>query len=160
MSDHADTIIQKQYRKGFLSMREYVRPMMENERFAPNEYIAVCWQIACAVGAQGEENQANREPRPFPNIPGVTHSHNSDGTGCGWAHSQFIRENVDGSFSVVELGDNDLDASLGRSWSNLSSTISDVKQGETIYWTTTLGDRTWHHYGTVGQVDPNRPNHS
>lgn len=49
MSDHADTIIQKQYRKGFLSMREYVRPMMMSEVFAPNEYIAACYTLVCAI---------------------------------------------------------------------------------------------------------------
>ena len=49
MSDHADTIIQKQYRKGFLSMREYVRPMMMSEAFAPNEYIAACYTLVCAI---------------------------------------------------------------------------------------------------------------
>ena len=49
MSDHADTIIQKQYRKGFLSMRAYVRPMMMSEAFAPNEYIAACYTLVCAI---------------------------------------------------------------------------------------------------------------
>ena len=49
MSDHADTIIKKQYRKGFLSMREYVRPMMMSEAFAPNEYIAACYTLVCAI---------------------------------------------------------------------------------------------------------------
>ena len=49
MSNHADTIIQKQYRKGFLSMRDYVRPMMMSEAFAPNEYIAACYTLVCAI---------------------------------------------------------------------------------------------------------------
>ena len=47
MSDHADTIIQKQYRKGFLSMREYVRPMMMSEAFGPMSILrhVIHWYV-------------------------------------------------------------------------------------------------------------------
>ena len=30
-------------------MREYVRPMMMSEAFAPNEYIAACYTLVCAI---------------------------------------------------------------------------------------------------------------
>ncbi len=142
-------------------------PSVQVEEFEANEYVAACWQIACAVGAQGNPDYANPDPMPWNTE--VTHSHNSDGTGCGWAHSQYITEVSDGVFAVTELGDNDLDARLGKNgWNNLSSTISGVEPGDTIYWTTSLttgswwnsNTRTWYHYGTVGQADPDHPNRS
>ena len=38
--------------------------------------------------------------------------------------------------------------------------ISTVKVGNTIYWTTAAGIKTWHHVGTVFQTVPNHPNRS
>ena len=31
-------------------MKTYVKPMMESEVFMANEYVAVCWGVACDVG--------------------------------------------------------------------------------------------------------------
>ena len=130
------------------------------EEFEPNEYVAVCWEIACTVGARGPENYPNPDPKPWNS--GQTHSHNSDGKGCGWAHSQYIREVGNDAFNVTEYGDNILPCSLTKKedWSNLRSTISDVEPGDVIYWTTSLGNRTWYHYGTVGTVNSDHPNRS
>ena len=36
--------------EGETTMKAYVTPMMTSEVFTPNEYIAVCWQVACRVG--------------------------------------------------------------------------------------------------------------
>lgn len=141
-------------------------PSVQVEEFEANEYVAACWQIACAVGAQGNPDDANPDPIesgrwPWEQKTG-THSHNSNGTGCGWADNQYIVEVRDGVFNVTEYGDNILPCELTRNsnWSGLSSTISNVQVGETIYWTTELGNTVWHHYGTVGQADPNHPNRS
>ncbi len=140
--------------------KRWETPKAMVDEFEANEYVAACWEIACTVGAQGNENQANSDPH----LPrdGVTHSHNSDGTGCGWPRSQYIVETGEDVFNVTEYGANILACRLTRNkdWSELSNTISDVEPGDTIYWTTTLGDRTWYHYGTVGAVNSDHPNRS
>lgn len=140
--------------------RRWGTPRAVVEEFEANEYIAVCWQIACTVGARGAENYPN--PDPHKPQSGVTHSHNSDKTGCGWAHSQYIVEVGNDEFNVTEYGANILPCSLtkDKSWSGLSSTISDVEPGDMIYWTTSLDNRTWYHYGTVGAKNPDHPNRS
>lgn len=142
-------------------LEKWETPRVTIQEFEPNEYVAACWQIACSVGAQGNENYANPDPMN-PNDPGITHSHNSDKTGCGWAHSQYIVEVSDGVFNVTEYGQNILPCSLTKNdqWRNLESTITDVKPGDKIYWTTSLDKRTWYHYGTVGAENPNHPNRS
>ena len=142
-------------------LEKWETPRVTIQEFEPNEYVAACWQIACSVGAKGDENYANPDPMN-PNDPGITHSHNSDKTGCGWAHSQYIVEVSDGVFNVTEYGQNILPCSLTKNdhWRNLESTITDVEPGNKIYWTTSLDNRTWYHYGTVGAEDPNHPNRS
>ena len=141
-------------------MRSWVKPRTEVQKFEANEYVAACWKIACTVGAAGEVNEAH--PDPHRPAPGVTHSHNSDGNGCGWEDSQYIVEVGDGVFNVTEYGQNILPCKLTRNndWTGLQKSISDVQPGQTIYWTTSLGDRTWYHYGTVGLEDANHPNRS
>lgn len=135
-------------------------PSARVERFEVNEYVAACWQIACTAGAAGDPDYPN--PDPHNPQPGVTHSHNSDGKGCGWAHSQYITEVGNGEYNVTEYGANILPCKLTRDdeWRGLDDTISNVKPGEIIYWTTSLGNRTWYHYGKVGSVDPAYPNRS
>lgn len=38
--------------------------------------------------------------------------------------------------------------------------VSSVNPGDTIYWTTSAGDKTWHHVGTVYATVPGHPNRS
>ena len=143
-------------------------PSIQVEEFEANEYVAACWQIACAVPNGAAIGEQVEDPMPGSGGPWWdrwttgTHSRQSNGTGCGWEHSQYIVEVRDGVFNVTEYGDNILPCELTRNpnWSGLSSTISNVQVGETIYWTTELGNTVWHHYGTVGQADPNHPNRS
>lgn len=129
-------------------MREYVRPMMTGETFATNEYVAACWYIACDYG-QGDN--WHRDPIDR----NLYHNTNSDGTGCGHADNQVIRDISDGMFAMREEDgfgeDYDVLMTRDQSWQNLTSTLSDVRLGETIYWTTTSSDgsTTWYHKGQV-----------
>lgn len=143
-----------------MERKEWVTPRVMVEEFEANEYVAACWQIACAVGAKGGVDYPNPDPMPWNE--GQTHSHNSDGKGCGWAHSQYIREVGDDTFTVTEYGDNILDCDLTRNedWSELRNTISNVEPGDRIYWTTSLGNRTWHHWGEVSTAEQDHPNRS
>lgn len=143
-----------------MERKEWVTPRVMVEEFEANEYVAACWQIACAVGAKGGVDYPNPDPMPWNE--GQTHSHNSDDTGCGWSHSQYIREVGNDIFTVTEYGANILDCDLTRNadWSDLSNTIANVKPGEKIYWTTSLGNRTWHHWGVVSVAEQDHPNRS
>lgn len=143
-----------------MARKGWVTPKAMVEEFEANEYVAACWEIACIVGATGDPDEAN--PDPYNPYSGATHSHNSNGTGCGWADNQYIREIRDGVFTVTEYGDNILNCRLTKNsrWQYLSDTISNVDFGDTIYWTTSLGNTTWYHYGTVGVANEDHPNRS
>lgn len=128
-------------------MREYIRPTMQGEMFAANEYVTSCWYIACDYG---EEN--HRDP-----ISGLLHTTNSDGTGCGWAENQVIRDLDSTSllFSMREEDgygeDYDVKMTRNSGYSGLSDTLSNVQVGETIYWVTSSSDgrQKWYHKGQV-----------
>ena len=166
MSDHADTIIQKQYRKGFLSMREYVRPMMMSEAFAPNEYIAACYTLVCA-------------------IPGDSYMEIDDGTASRWFGNNRWEPATNGNVRWGDLGIISADGNLHGNCGLATTSYDDVNQigyefnlDGTLKKETTihsiqlggdLGDRyyaTWHsnngtdytHYGYA--IKNANPNHS
>ena len=72
-------------------MKNYVKPMMESEVFAANEYIAACYNISCNVPSGTGYYETNGEP-------GYQSGHWSwsgwvegdeviaSGTGCGTTH--------------------------------------------------------------------------
>lgn len=137
------------------------------QSFEPNEYVAACWAIACTYGIRGGETGINN-----PDLPGylhersdATHTLRSDGTGCGHEDNQYITENANGSFSVMEintqgLGNLNTQLTTNSSYRWLSPSISDVKPGDRIYWTTSSGNRTWYHMGVVSTADYGHPNRS
>ena len=148
-------------------MREYIRPTMQGEAFAANEYVAVCWAIACDWGKMGGETGVHNENLPFwlRESAGDVHTMKSNGTGCGHLDNQFITEVSDGSFSVMEintdgLGNLNTKLTTRDSYRGLQSTITDVKPGDEIYWVTSSGDRKWYHSGTVSTADFGHPNRS
>ena len=153
--------------KGVLNMREYVTPRMTGETFASNEYISVCWAIACDWGILGKETGVNNTALPpwLYERSDATHTLRSDGSGCGHEDNQYITENENGSFSIMEIntqGLGDLNTKLTKSsyYRPLSSSITDVKPGDMIYWTTSSGNRTWYHSGRVSTADYGHPNRS
>lgn len=148
-------------------MREYVTPRMTGETFAANEYIAACWAIACEWGIQGGEQGTNNLDLPFWIHEGsdAIHTLRGDGSGCGHANNQYITENADGSFSIMEINTQGLGNLNTRLTTNsdywyLSSSITGVEPGDEIYWTTSSGNRTWYHSGTVSTADYGHPNRS
>ncbi len=147
--------------------RVYETPVACAEEFLPNEYVAACWAIACDYGIQGGEPGINNTnlPKWLHERSDATHTLRNDGTGCGHEDNQFITENASGSFSVMEIntqGLGNLNTSLTTSsnYRGLSSSISNVEPGDIIYWTTSAGDRTWYHKGTVSTADYGHPNRS
>lgn len=85
--------------------KNWEMPKTVVQRFEPNEYVAACWAIACTYGVQGGEAGINNENLPFwlHERKDATHTLRSDGTGCGHEDNQFITENANGSFSVMEI---------------------------------------------------------
>ena len=144
-------------------MKNYVKPMMESEVFAANEYIAACFQLACGRGSD-------------PSLPYGSHwqtdergnvSHSTIGTPntCGDATANRVITDDGGCFQNVgeyngEQGwlNGGLDYILQMDGNNT------VDPGDVIFWhTETNGGfkkRKWNHWGVVQQQDPNHPNHS
>lgn len=138
-------------------------PSVEVQEFVPNEYVAACWGVACAVDAanevekhwmlnQWESNYENGQTHRTPN--------------CGTLTNQWvIDDNDDGTVDrMIETGTDGLgnltctlytDATYKR-----KASFSGVTTGSYIYWTTSSGNRTWHHQGTVIGTDDSHPNRS
>lgn len=145
--------------------RTYEAPMACSEEFMPNEYVAACWAIACTYGIQGGESGINNPTMAWWEGKDAIHTLRSDGTGCGHEDNQYITENANGSFSVMEintqgLGNLNTRLTTDNGYRNLNSSISNVEPGDVIYWTTSAGNRTWYHMGTVSTADYGHPNRS
>lgn len=144
-------------------MREYIRPTMQGEIFAANEYIAACWGVSCSVDAANDVEKRWMLSRWESNYEnGQTH----DAAHCGMQTNQWVIDD-DGNGTVdrmIETGTDglgDLTCTLytGPSYKQEAS-FSGVTTGSYIYWTTSSGDRTWHHQGRVVGTDPSHPNRS
>ena len=124
--------------------KKWETPRTVVQGFEPNEYVAACWYIACDYGEVGMNDP----------ISHLYHNAYGDGTGCGHADNQIIREVRDGVFRLREEDgygeDYDLRMTRNSDYSGLSWTLSNVEVGDVIYWTTTASDgRTWYHTGMV-----------
>lgn len=137
-------------------------PRIEVQQFMPNEYVAACWGVSCEVDAantvekhwilNGESNYEN----------GQTH----DAAHCGMQTNQWvIDDNGDGKVDrMIETGTDGLGnltcTLYTDSYYSTQASFSGVITGSYIYWTTSAGDRTWHHQGRVVGTDSSHPNRS
>lgn len=145
-------------------MKKWERPIAVVEEFEPNEYVAVCWGVACSVDAANEVEQGwmiNHWESNYAN--GQTHSSDH----CGTMTNQWvIDDNNDGTVDrMVETGTDglgNLNCTLYTDASyKTTASFSGVNIGSYIYWTTSAsGDRTWHHQGKVIGTDSSHPNRS
>ena len=168
MSNHADTIIQKQYRKGFLSMREYVRPMMMSEAFAPNEYIAACYTLVCAIpGSSATQIGDGTSTRWFTN--NRNHRPNTGNRGLLWDNNWVRADGLAHGNCGNESTSYDVDHSIGYEHNNdgtvKNAVISNVHIGtqsgnSNMYYAHWQSDNgtLYTHYG-FAIMDAN-PNHS
>lgn len=145
----------------------WTEPRIEVQKFIPNEYVAVCWGVACSVDAANNVERGwmlNRWESNYEN--GQTHS----GDHCGILTNQWvIDDDNDGTVDrMIETGTDglgDLTCTLYTNDTYRTATSFDgVGIGSYIYWTTSAGTgwdrRTWHHQGTVIGTDPSHPNRS
>lgn len=140
-------------------MREYIRPTMQGEIFAANEYVAVCWAVSCDTERSNEvESFFYKDPIEAQ----VTH----DPLFCGQQKHQAIFDyDGDGNADAMfEINTNGLSTLRCTRYTDLSyehsTNFSGVEVGDVIYWTTSAGDKTWHHQGKVEGIYPGHPNRS
>lgn len=128
-----------------------------------NEYVAACWGVACSVEAANAVERKwmlNGSESNYEN--GQTHSSDH----CGTLTNQWvIDDDNDGTVDrMIETGTNGLgnltctlytDATYGY-----ETDFSGVTSDSYIYWTTSSGNRTWHHQGKVMGTDASHPNRS
>lgn len=140
-------------------MREtWEAPSIAVEQFAANDYVAACWGVGC------DWSKANEYEKDHHYYDNGNVSHNQGQ--CGDHGNQVIfDDNNDGiADRMVEVktsGLGDLLCTIfeDANYSTIKN-IGSVKKGDYIYWTTTSGDRTWHHQGSVFETVPNHPNRS
>lgn len=143
--------------------RKWETPRVLVQEFEPNEYVAVCWGVACDV------SWANDYEQRYGFWDGGNVSHASDH--CGNSSNQVIYDRNDDGVgeAMVETGTDGLgtlactiytgyDESTGSFTGPTSA--SNVHINQTIYWTTSAGNRTWHHRGTVTATAEGHPNRS
>ena len=133
-------------------------PLVCVQQFEANEYVAACWGVGCSV------DEANRIEKNLGIYqPGVL-DHSSDH--CGLSGNQVIYDdNNDGTADrMVEVGTDGLGTLNCTIYTDSSYStpmdVSSVSAGQTIYWTTSAGNKTWHHVGTVFDTVPGHPNRS
>ena len=137
---------------------QWETPRIEIEAFEANEYVAACWGVGCSV------NDANKIEMDFGVYNPGNLDHGADH--CGLSGNQVIYDdNNDGTADrMVEVGTDGLGTLTCTLYTDntykTTMDISTVKVGNTIYWTTAAGIKTWHHVGTVFQTVPNHPNRS
>ena len=145
----------------------WTEPRIEVQEFIPNEYVAVCWGVACSVDAANDVERKwmlNRWESNYEN--GQTHS----GDHCGTLTNQWvIDDNNDGTVDrMIETGTDGLGDLTCTLYTNATysttTSFNGVGIGSYIYWTTSDGSgrdkRTWHHQGTVIGTDSSHPNRS
>lgn len=143
-------------------------PSIQVQEFMPNEYVAVCWGVACSVNAANDVEKGWMLDGRFPwdkesNYEnGQTHSADH----CGMMTNQWvIDDNGDGTVDrMIETGTDGLGNLTCTLYTNdnynRKASFSGVGIGSYIYWTTSAGNRTWHHQGKVIGTDPGHPNRS
>nr|WP_294495598.1 hypothetical protein [uncultured Mediterraneibacter sp.] len=140
--------------------KRWETPRAVVEKFEPNEYVAVCWTVACKVGygnygGYGWDQWGGQGP-----YGGECHDHTGS---CSKAsNNQF---NVDENGNVSFYAENSSDqGSLNGGYTDYIDANGDgsINDGDIIFWYTLSGDkkRRWNHYGTVVNPTPEHPNRS
>lgn len=138
--------------------KNWEMPVTVVQKFEPNEYVAACWGVKCDVVWSNQYEM---------NLGSYSHGIDHKSDHCGNSSNQVIYDYNDDKVAdaMKEVGTDglgDLDCVI---YTNEDYTvrreISNVKVGDTIFWTTSaLDGRTWHHKGTVFATAEGHPNRS
>lgn len=130
----------------------YTTPSMHEELFAADEYIAACtswtsWGVTCnRAGSRDYDEHGGWNNN-------ITHMKYDNGEGCGWSKNQVITVQENGAVSMTEVDTQGLGSLVctltDRNYNPTTYSADSLENGQTIYWTTSSGNRTWHHYGTI-----------
>ena len=139
--------------------RKWEEPRILVQEFTPNEYVAVCWGVACEVGPANTYEESIRN---------AAQDHRAEY--CGTTGHQWLTDrNNDGTpESMSEINTDGLGTLACTIYTDGTyrqrGDISTVGVGDYIYWTTSAGSgrdrRTWHHQGLVTETSPGHPNRS
>lgn len=153
-------------------------PRILVEEFAANEYVAVCWDVACQTGIKGGNSGTKDEYEYQYNKDGNggnnNHAMTNAGTGCGHEDNQYIYEagmNASGDtlYGMKEVNVDGQDDLVCTIWTDEntkyqagygSQLVSGLTDGMKIFWTTANSFYTWFHWGYVDFDDPSHPNRS
>ena len=148
---------------------EWIEPKIEVQKFVAEEYVAACWGVSCDCDAANAVEQRWMLPTSWwwqnaeSNYDnGQTHSDDH----CGTLTNQWvIDDNDDGTVDrMIETGTDGLGNLTCTLYTNdtyqNTRDFTGIGLGDYIYWTTSAGDRTWHHQGTVIGKDASHPNRS
>ena len=133
--------------------RRWETPKTIVDEFEANEYVAVCWGVACYI------DEANEYERSIHNS---AQDHRSEY--CGTTGHQWLTDsNNDGTperMSATDvLGTLSCTIYTDDTYREVRN-IREVDVDDYIYWTTSSGSRTWHHQGKVTATTPGHPNRS
>lgn len=140
-------------------MKRWETPRTVVQGFEANEYVAVCWGVACAT------TEANQYESSIHNS-----AQDHRGEYCGTTGHQWLTDsNNDGTpermseIATDGLGTLSCTIYTDGTYSQRGN-IDEVGVGDYIYWTTSAGSgwdkRTWHHQGRVTETTPGHPNRS
>lgn len=142
--------------------KRWATPRAVVEEFEPNEYVAACYNIRCNVNAANSVEKGwmlNWWESNYENVQ----THAADR--CGSYGSYYvIDDNNDGVFDRMiekspDLGELSCTLYTSAEYNNQGS-WNGIHSGDYIYWTTSSGNRTWHHQGSVAYQDTAHPNRS
>lgn len=140
--------------------KQWTLPRIFVQEFESNEYVAACWGVGCSWEVANKYEQEHG----YWDNGNVSHA----GDHCGNTSNQVIFDyNNDGvADAMIETGTDGLgnlectiyDSPSYSRWDIIP--VNTVKVGDYIYWTTTSGNRTWHHQGYVTATAEGHPNRS
>ena len=147
-------------------------PRIAVEAFSANEYVAACWGVGCNTDQanEWEKNHIFGTNKEITNDRWQTSwyekevSHRDEHCGNSGNQVIFDYDNDGIADAMQEVGTDGLDDLDCTIWTdNTFSTerdISTVHIGDIIYWTTSAGDKIWHHIGEVFATVLGHPNRS
>jgi len=138
--------------------KQWTSPRILVQEFEANEYVAVCWGVGCST------DRANEYEISIGKYDSIHLNHNP--ANCGLINNQFLQDfDDDGRVDqMTEIGTAGLKKLKCTVYTDGTYTttkdISDVHPGDDIFWTTSAGDRVWHHQGKAEATNAAHPNRS
>ena len=137
----------------------WIQPLAVVQKFVANEYVAACWSVTCKAAYENLVEYNGKKDRGYDSfhIGDMNNLHQQSCCGAEDAFELVVDENGN-AVELVEVKEHT--GSTGRTkplgtviYSDPEYTqkkdIKDVKVGDTIYFTTSNNNKTWHHYGEV-----------